>query len=105
VSSSFALVGDGRDSRARVRIRVCDDSSGRIFARVSQRRGHAQRVFARGSFTRTFPGVTSGCRRYRFGWKLRARFVGPGLYVIEIRVRDAEGAWSRPVGPVRSGRR
>ena len=98
-------MGEGSTTRVRVRLRVCDDSAGNLVVHVSQRRGRAGRLYARGAFSRTFPGAAGRCRSYRFGWRLGARFVGRGLYAVEIRVRDAGGAWSRRVGSVRIGAR
>jgi hypothetical protein len=87
----------------RVRLRVCDDSAGPLSAHVEQRRGVAGRTVARRTFRRTLPTTAGGCRSYRFSWRLGEKFRGSGLLVVELRLRDAGGAWSRTVGPVSIG--
>ena len=38
------------------------------------------------------------CRKgWRVNWLMQPRLTGPGTYTATIRVRDAYGAWSRPV--------
>jgi hypothetical protein len=88
-----------------VRLRVCDDSQGPLVAEVSQRRGFAGRVIARGAFSRPLSGTGGECRSYRFGWRPSPRFVGGATFVVQVRVRDAGGERSNAVGAARGAGR
>ncbi|MDQ3875732.1 MAG: hypothetical protein M3322_09350 [Actinomycetota bacterium] len=89
----------------RVRLRVCDDSPGVLSAQVSQRRALLGKIVARGTFERRLPSLEGECSSYRFAWRTSPRFAGGATFVVEVRVRDADGAWSRELGAVRGAGR
>jgi hypothetical protein len=80
-----------------IRTRVCDDSDGRLLARIEQRRKLGGRVRARGVFTRALASTSGRCRTFKLGWRLRNAFLARGRYTVTLRVRDSEGSWSRSV--------
>jgi hypothetical protein len=99
----MALERRNRAIRAIAWLRVCDDSPGGLVAAVSQRHRLAKRLFAHSRFLRDLPATPGGCRRYLVRWRIPDKLLGKGLYAVEMRVRDANGAWSNRVGLVRSG--
>jgi hypothetical protein len=80
-----------------VRLRVCDDSRGRLLARVQQTLKRAKRLRAKSTFARSLASPGGGCRAYRISWRLGRAFLARGTYTITVRVRDPEKAWSKPL--------
>ena len=104
VQSSITVGRRSGAVRARAELRICDDSRGQLVVSVAQRRGVAKHLFAHSVFSRVLPGTDGGCRGYVVRWRVGNKFVGSGLYAVELRVRDADGAWSNRVGSVRGGK-
>ena len=77
--------------------RVCDDSTGDVVAEFTERRDANGRTFARTVFTRSLTSAAPSCRSYRVQWRPAKRLHGAGTYRVELRVRDAAGAWSAPI--------
>lgn len=46
----------------------------------------------------TLPHRARSCRSYRLRWRLADRFFGAGWYIVGIRVQDASGVQSKPIG-------
>ena len=79
-----------------IRLRVCDDSVGSLLARVEQSLKRGRRLRAKGVLTRTLAPTAGGCRAYRIRWRLPSGFLARGTYTVRLRIRDSEGAWSKP---------
>jgi hypothetical protein len=79
-----------------VRFRVCDESEGRLLARVQQTLTVGGHRRAKGSFTRALASA-GGCRSYKVQWRVRNAFLSSGIYTVRLQIRDSEGAWSAPV--------
>jgi hypothetical protein len=80
-----------------VRFRVCDDSNGRLLARVQQTLRRENRLLTKSIVARSLTGPGGGCRAYLISWQLRGAFLARGTYTVSLRVRDSQGAWSKPV--------
>jgi hypothetical protein len=80
-----------------VRFRACDDSTGSLFALVSESKVLLAKTVAQASFRRVFGVPGLGCRPYRLSWKVAERFLGVGAHMIRIRVQDAAGEWSNTI--------
>ena len=85
------------DDRARVRIRVCDDSRGMMIIRAaeSERAGRYRRVHEYRVRPPRYFGTR--CHTYRLAWKFPSAAVGgfADPYRISVKVRDIEMNWSR----------
>jgi hypothetical protein len=96
-----------RDLRGRRRLRLtgslrlCDDSPGKLVLRTTQRTTLRGRVRASSTFVRLVEPTANGCVRLGFHSSLKGRLAGRGLYVLELRARDSDGA----VGAFRASRR
>jgi hypothetical protein len=70
-------------------------------SRLRARVGQAKRIgpfHARARGVRAPPDAgRAGCRSYKLTWRLKDKFFGVGRYTVTLRIRDAEGAWSRTV--------
>lgn len=86
----------GRYVTESIRIRYCDDSEGRLLARVTQSRKLGARVRARAVLARRLAPTGGGCSTARIVWRARGRLLGPGRYTVKLRIRDSMGAWSAP---------
>lgn len=80
-----------------LRFRVCDDAPGPLFARVGQTKRIGPFTRGREVFVRRMTLAAAGCRSYKLTWRLKDKFFGVGRYTVTLRIRDAEGAWSRTV--------
>jgi hypothetical protein len=83
------------------RLRICDDATARLLLRVSERRRQGGRVVARARLLRWLKGPPAGgCKRYTRRWHVVGKLAGRrGRFVVGLRVRDAQGAWSAPARP------
>ena len=110
VSRRFAMVGHppygpGYYVTVHARFRVCDDSTGRLLARIRERKtlpttsGPLVVASATWSYSVRAPrSFGAPCRGYRKVWRLRDRFFGVGRYSVSLRVRDSGRKWSNAVG-------
>jgi hypothetical protein len=105
VSARLVETRRGSHAAESLRIRYCDDSEGRLLAKVTQLRKTGKRVRAKGSLTRTVPPTGGGCHTARIVWRATGNFVGRGTYRVRLRLRDAQGAWSSTVVRSRQRRR
>ena len=100
--AGFSLARAART--ATVHLRVCDDASGPLVARFGQRRTLKGRTRAQAAFERQLAAAGGTCGDYALAWRVPKRLIGRGRYVVEVRVRDAEGAWSKAVTSARPAR-
>ena len=101
----FTRVSPGRRSVFGVaRFNVCADSAGQLVARIEQNLRLGRRIRARGTLTRALASTGGGCRSYRLQWRLASAFLARGRYTVRLRLREPQGAWSKPVQHSRSRR-
>ena len=87
----------GVPARVRVRLRVCDDSTGALTALVSQRLILLRRTTFRALLKRSLPGLQGPCSSYELEWTVPPRFRSGGRYEIRIQVEDSGGRRSNVV--------
>ena len=96
-SARFGEARRGRYVLESIRFRVCDDSSGSLLARVEQALRRGKSIRARERFSRWLHSSGGGCRSYKISWRVKRPFLARGTYTVSLRLRDSEGAWSKPV--------
>lgn len=98
-SATFASAGHGRAGASyyvteQIRFRVCDDKPGRLLAEVRETKVAGGQIRASGRRTKSLL-LRSSCATNSMRWRVANKFRGVGYYTIALRVRDANGAWSR----------
>jgi hypothetical protein len=80
------------------RLRVCDDAGGALTVLVREQLLIGKLEEAERRFTRRLALARPGCARYTVRWRVGDQFFGVGWYVVNLRLRDAGGLASKPVG-------
>ena len=80
------------------RFRACNESAGRLLLHVQQTLRLGRRIRAAGTFMRALASTGGGrCRSYRIQWRLKDAYLARGRYIVTLRLRNSEGAWSKSV--------
>jgi hypothetical protein len=80
------------------RLRVCDDVRGALTVLVREQLLVGKFEEAERRFTRKLALARPGCAHHTLRWRVGDQFFGVGWYVVNVRLRDAGGLESKPIG-------